>query len=176
MHSWSCSYDLSSHDNFREYVTFQKDERCHRFHQKSMWGQCKHELNFDWDLLIQKYSSRWFNSCHHQATGQSLISDPPHPHDVDIYEDVDFPEIEMITTDSLLLQEKAPTNSLGEDKYDDDEIFLPGMTVLLREGVLHIHIFSRTLKFYFKLFQRILFDSAKFMTPCTHLSRVRKTI
>ena len=103
VHAWSCSYDLSSHDNCKEYVTFHKDERCHCFHQKSMWGQFKHELNFDKAFLIQKHFSRWFNSRHYQATGQSLISAPPHPHDVDISEDVDFPKIEMITTDSMLL-------------------------------------------------------------------------
>ena len=74
--------------------------------------------------MIQKYSPRWFNSCHHKATVQSLISAPPHPHDVDISDYVDFPEIEMITTNSLLLEEEAPTNLLGEDKYDDDKSFL----------------------------------------------------
>ena len=78
-----------------------------------MWVQCKHELNFDGALLIQKYSPRWFNSRHQQATGQSLISAPPHPHDVDISEDVDFPKIEMITTDYLLIEEEALTNILG---------------------------------------------------------------
>ena len=89
-----------------------------------MWVQCKHELNFDGALLIQKYSPRWFNSCHQQATGQSLISAPPHPHDVDISEDVDFPGIEMIKNDCLLLEDEVPANILGEDKDDDDEIFL----------------------------------------------------
>ena len=43
---------------------------------------------------------------------------------MDISEDMDFPEIEMITTDSLLLEREAPTNILGEDKDDDDEIDL----------------------------------------------------
>ena len=113
VHSWSCSYDLSSRDNCREYVTFQKDDRCHCFHQKYMWGQCKHELNFYGDFLIQKYSPCWFNIRHHQATGKSLVSDPPHPHDVDISEDVDFPKIEMITTDYLLIEEEVLTNILG---------------------------------------------------------------
>ena len=79
-----------------------------------MWGQCKHELNFDGALFIQIFSPRWFNSLQHQATRQSLISAPPHPYDVDISEDMDFPEIEMITTDSLLLEEDSPTNILGE--------------------------------------------------------------
>ena len=82
------------------------------------------QVEFYGDFLIQKYSPCWFNIRHHQATGKSLVSDPPHPHDVDISEDVNFPEIEMITTNSLLLEEEAPTNLLGEDKYDDDKSFL----------------------------------------------------
>ena len=69
-----------------------------------MWVQFKQELNFDGAFLIQKYYPLWFNIRHHQPTGQSLISDLPHPHDVDISEDVDFPEIEMITTDHLMIE------------------------------------------------------------------------
>ena len=98
VHSLFCSYELSSRDNCREYVTFQKDESFHCFHQKCMWVKCKNELNFDGAFLIQKYSPRWFKSCHREVTVQSLISAPPHPHDVDISEDVNFPEIEMLRT------------------------------------------------------------------------------
>ena len=43
---------------------------------------------------------------------------------MDISEDVDFPEIEMITTDSLMIEEEALTNILGEYKEDDDKIVL----------------------------------------------------
>ena len=43
---------------------------------------------------------------------------------MDIYEDVDFPKIEMITTDSLLLEEEALENLLGEDKDYDEKIVL----------------------------------------------------